>query len=345
MTSLAISGTAIPSSRNGWITPKEQLERLALSMLKDRLYANKDKMIGLVPYIAMSCATRSILRRSHLEPNNGVPILTEVPPLMDLAAEQFLADPQTGPLRLPPILSDWYIARKKLGILPEEIPPLPQNIYQIVCGKCPIYDEKRKSDGTHYTVGDTHTLQLLCEEDGNLNQFEEKIMQYGEKNYPKGRNPLQIRFFVTPARKKYGDLPFAPTHWELLTRDILPDSKNKSYETQVGMIRILNKKACVNYGPPSLEDAPRTIFLHKVATGEGLYTSGNWTNSHLTYTSLEEVMEHRLQLGSFDRHEGGQVGYVHSSGFSDVGIAAQRKFRPLNAHVSPPPSSEDEKSG
>src|SRR5438132_609198 len=119
MASLAIPNLTAPASMEQWITPQEQLQRLALVTAEERLYANKAKFEMVPDTLANTVtevAARSILRRSNLLPPSN-----EVPALTDLVVEHLIE-----PTPLPPILTNWYTALDRLNATPEKIPPLPR---------------------------------------------------------------------------------------------------------------------------------------------------------------------------------------------------------------------------
>lgn len=323
MASLAAPILAASTNRDGWITPQEQLERLAFTVAEDRFRANQAKFEKLPMILndkVTECAAKSILRCSNLlsyDAQEQVPTLTHL-----------IVDHLIEPTPLPPGLTNWYTARERLRALPEKLPPLPKDIHQIVNSKCPIYDGQIKADGTHYSVDDTHFLQLLCEEDGSLNHFENNVVKpYGENHYLQGVNPLQFRYFWHEARQEHGEVPCELTHWELTTKNILPESRNKSWAEQDELVSSLGQKAFVNYEVPSVKNTPRALFLHRVATGESLYTASDARNGHLyTYTLLRESTEiYRLVVGGFD-HAGLSVDDGYDFGDGSVGVGGLRKF-------------------
>jgi len=197
--------------------------------------------------------------------------------------------------------SNWYTALNRLGVRLEKIPPLPNHIRHILEGKCPIYSDQKKPDGTDYKIKDTHVLYLIPKELGTLNHFESEILKpYGEAKYG-NPNPLRFRYFWNTHRAEYGDVSFKETHWVLMSKDVLPGSRNKSWEVQAALVDALVKKAFVNYEAPSLQDAFAVMMLHKVATEESLYQEGNEQNGNRwTYTRVQETANgHHLIVGGF----------------------------------------------
>jgi hypothetical protein len=310
MTALTISR----DKRADWITPQEQLERLALVEVKKRLYRKKEEVpksfYDRIDWEdVVRPAIRSVLRRSNLSKSNAIP------KLQDLCVDHLM-----GPL--PSSLTEWYTARERLGILPEKLPPLPWNIDQILNSKCPVYGDEKKEDGTHYTVKETHVLQLLCEEDGSINQFEKEIRAHWKK-YPS----LRFRIFNPAARQEYGNLRFEPSHWELLTTDILPKSRKLRYPVQIAQIHSLSQKSFVHYEIPSLQNVSRTTFLHKVATNENLYSGNHVRGPRHTLTRVkDETYNGAFCFGAYTGFDGPGVYILCSGRQKYVGVAARRRI-------------------
>ena len=316
---------ALLDPRADWITPKEQLNWLALPIAKELIYTNRDKLKGLPDTLEQSiteCVTRSILRRSDLSDKESEKQITS---LMDLTVERLLE-----PAPLPQSLTIWYKALKLIDKLPEKIPPLPGNSFQIFEDKCPrqICD-KIKLDGTLYKIKEKCTLILVPKELENPDEFEKVIKSYGEKHYPEDENPLQYRNFWNTAREQHGKTPFGPTCWILHTNDVLEESRNKTWDEQVAMIDDLAKETFVNWQvPESFYETFLTIALTEIGTGQRLYQIGNQQNGRpSTYTRVKQMTDsHHLAVGG-SASSGVRVRpiyYICSD--ADIGIAAHWKF-------------------
>ena len=64
--------------------------------------------------------------------------------------------------------------------------------------------------------------------------------------------------------------PIGESHWVLMARDVIPNSRNKSYTDQKQLAQIYNKNG-VEYEIPRLLDATVNIFMEYVQTGERLF--------------------------------------------------------------------------
>lgn len=228
----------------------------------------------------------------------------------------------------------WYTALERLDLLQRRIPALPRHIHQILKGKCPLpkrAGQELKPDGTPWKVSDTHSLYLIPA--GTLNDLETRASNYGrkainahgERLYP-NENPFGFRYFVDAVRQEHGDVSFE-AEWILMSNDVLKGSRSQSWNDQVKIIQNLSREAFVEYQVPSAKQAFGFMILHKVATGESLYQSGNERNHYLyTYTRVQETTGgYHLVVGG-SAPSGVNVSDNYGCDSGDIGVAALRKF-------------------
>jgi hypothetical protein len=174
-------------------------------------------------------------------------------------------------------ITHWYTALLRLAeihpaILPQTIPPLPLDILQILNSKCPIYGDLPKRDGTFHTIGDTHVLSLCSQEFGSINTLEETMVKPYEAAHYQGETPLRSRIFWSAARREYGDLPFPTTYWRLTIRGVLQNSRGKTWDQLVELLRNLSIQAGALYEMPTLQESYAEFVMHHIATrGENVY--------------------------------------------------------------------------
>lgn len=171
-------------------------------------------------------------------------------------------------------ITNWYKALKRLSALPEKIPPLPENIDQIMEDLCPIYGDQVQEDGTYLKVKDTHFLVLIPQEFKTLQHLQDNILKPFEKReYPQPNYPLQCSsvYGYNLSWRKYAAVEFPETQWVLMTKDVLPQSRNKSWQQQVELVEALSQKALANYRIPTLQQSFTTIAMHRIATEEICY--------------------------------------------------------------------------
>lgn len=292
-------------AQDAWITPQEQLKRLALP------FANKISSI----------------------------FSNMVPDICQLIAEYALDD----------YLWEW-LCLYDLKSMPQKIPPLPPNIIEMFQKRCPIYGTQIKPDGTFNTVKDTHFLTLICEEFGTLNQFERDILKpYAKKYRKEEEGRFQFAPFDEEIRERYGNVPFPRTHWAWIVKKIIPNSIGKPYSEQVTIVHDLNlqileeipqgtekslsaqesvmsENSFGRYEVLSFHSLTAGIFLHKIATGENLYTEYVGRGCAPAICSVKESFNLiRVVVGWFGAF-GLSVMRRYDSAPTQYGISAMRTY-------------------
>ena len=204
-------------------------------------------------------------------------------------------------------------------------PSLPSNIAEILDSPCPFWPDRLVKD-THLLVlipstvdGEAFTLDLL----GELVQK------------PRGGgHSTQYFLYDDEVQRSSGDVYSSTSYWVLLTRDVLPGSRNESYEAQQAFVAA--QTAHVHhapYGIPNVLEAATAILSHYVRSGDRLYEGFLDDKSETSSTStrctglLEAASEHPspFTVGRFcDR------GLAFLSEFDDdaeeFGISFLRRF-------------------
>ncbi len=182
-------------------------------------------------------------------------------------------------------------------------PPLPPNIQTILQSSCPYWPDKK--------VEETHLLVLIPQ---TINGKSLTLKMIGEliQKPLQGTPTKYIDFYLG----QYTDPPAPPSHWALLTRDVIEGSRNKNYDQQQVLI-----KAKAPYEVPTILDATVAILTEHVRTGNRLYY-----DSPYIYTRCQEKYDKDWQLvfGCF-----GAAGLHVSSYCYDcdgIGVGGLRKF-------------------
>ena len=79
------------------------------------------------------------------------------------------------------------------------------------------------------------------------------------------------------------------SYWVLISRDVIPESRSKTYDAQKKLVANYAQKSGVPYVLPKALDAATAIFMHYVETGEYLYTDRQ-KGSERTYTRCQETV-------------------------------------------------------
>jgi hypothetical protein len=196
----------------------------------------------------------------------------------------------------------------------EEV-PLPAGMLDILNQPCPITPGKK--------VGETHTLVLIPSTVNGQPLTENRL---GTLVKAKGHFPdteAGYRYMDSAVAAQQGNSPAGQSHWVLMTKDVLPGSRNKRYAEQQAMITTLARTTGSSYEVPSLLDATTCIFMNYLTSRIRLFN-----NSPLTYTRCQEqVRGYQVIVGGFALAGLAVYGsvYAHDGAF---GVAALRKFWP-----------------
>jgi hypothetical protein len=153
---------------------------------------------------------------------------------------------------------EWFI---HFGTHLSNVPRLPTNITEILNSPCPFWPSKK--------VHETHLLVLVPQavngQPLTLKTLEELVKK------PLTGSATQFRSFNLG---KYTDPTAPPSHWVLLTRDVIEGSRDRSYQDQQ---IFLSQKGHGVYAVPTILDAIACIFMEYVRSGTRLYSDSPYT--------------------------------------------------------------------
>jgi hypothetical protein len=203
--------------------------------------------------------------------------------------------------------ADW---RKHFGDVGVE-PPLPPDIEQILNGPCPIWPGK--------TLRETHLLVLIPE---RVNGQPLTLKLLGELvQKPLQGNATKYSHFNIG---EYKDPPAPASHWALVTRDVLPNSRNKPYAEQQKI-----PQGYAGYQVPTILDAATAMFMEYIRSGTRLYGDSPWT-----YTRCQEKhnKDWQLLVGGFSA-AGLVVNVKWPDDYERYGVGGLRKSPTLAAKI------------
>ena len=120
--------------------------------------------------------------------------------------------------------------------------------------------------------------------------------------------------------QEQGDKSIDKSQWVLMTKDVLPGSRDKSYGEQQKIVADLAKKSLISYEVPETLEAAACILSQYFGSNIRLFSDNPWT-----YTRCKEkVQDFQTVIGCF-----APAGlHLSSGGFdsSRTGVAALRKF-------------------
>ena len=101
-----------------------------------------------------------------------------------------------------------------------------------------------------------------------------------------------------------------------MTNDVIPGSRNKSYDAQLQLIP-------AGYEMPGVFDAARAILWENRRSGKRCFNDNPWT-----YTRCKEIIHgYHVVVGGF-APSGLDVNDNYDDNYDDTGVAGWRKFRP-----------------
>ena len=160
-----------------------------------------------------------------------------------------------------------------------KVPPISPKIHEVLKSPSPFWPKK--------TVEETCILVLIpATVDGKPLTL--------KTLYQLVRSPLKgaatgFRYISNLVRNKFGDTPVKESHWVLITKDVLPGSRNKKYAFQKQLVEKAGYKA------PGLVDVSAAILLHQLFSGNRLFGANQWT-----YTRCQEQIDkYNLIVGGF----------------------------------------------
>ena len=192
-------------------------------------------------------------------------------------------------------------------------PPFPSNIEEIaeiMDSPCPFWSGKQ--------IKDTHLLALIPSRVGGkpltLNYLGELIKS------PKG-DGYETQYSIYPdyVREVIGNQSPDRSYWVLMTKDVLPGSRNKSYQDQCALVADHAFLTGLSYEVPRVLESSVVMLLHHARSGERLYNDIPWT-----YTRCRESTRgSQLAVGGFSS-EGPSVRSSSDSNYH--GVAGLWKF-------------------
>lgn len=199
-------------------------------------------------------------------------------------------------------------------------PALPFDIESLWQGPCPVFPGKK--------LKETHMLVYIPTSFGEheqvlsiktLGELAKKYFPNNVDGYCDGYRP-STRSLLDRLENLFIKKPF----WALMTRDILPESRGKSYFEQQAMVSDLARKTSVAYEVPKVLEIAVCILAQFVNFNTSLF-NGNTTPS--TFIRCQESLRNQpVIVGGFITVAGLSVALYENTGNNHIGIASLRKF-------------------
>lgn len=199
------------------------------------------------------------------------------------------------------------------------VPSLPKEINDILKSPCPFWPGKK--------VQETHFLILIPEMIDNQLLSLEHLGEHVKS--PKKGHKTQFSGGQLLGNIAHGYGQQAPTqaHWVLMTKDVIPQSRKKSYEEQQDLLTVVHEKTGIKYEIPHVLEACICIFVYHITSGKFLFGSkDSSSDSNLllsTYTRCQTQIDgDQIEVGGFS--QSGLLIHPFMNNFEYIGIAAIR---------------------
>lgn len=196
---------------------------------------------------------------------------------------------------------------KYFNVCVGEEPPLPLGINEYLESECPIFADKK--------VMDTHMLVLIPKTINNENFTIKHLLKIVNVIYLQNEKSSKM---VSQVISKYKGTPIKKSYWVLVTKEIFPESKNKSYFWQKKILENLIRKTGVRYKVPNVLEVAASIIMEYVRSEKLLYGS-----ACTRCREIAGIGQNQLIVGGDSRY--GFFAYVYSALGSDIGIGARLK--------------------
>lgn len=200
-----------------------------------------------------------------------------------------------------------------------EVPPIPENMAEILKSQCPFNPGKQ--------VRDTHML-VLIPYTVNSRPFTLNLLKELIEN-PQGKEATSFGYYPQTFKDALGNAQEARPYWVLMVKDVIPGSRNKTYDEQKQLVEDKGKDS---YEVPSAITAAAIILMHYLKTGESLYGQDHTIKAlgfTANYTRCHTGTEDPWPTGIGCPCGPGRVAFhICPPGYKgyDAGMAAVRKF-------------------
>jgi hypothetical protein len=188
---------------------------------------------------------------------------------------------------------------------------LPKDIFKILNGPCPIFSGKK--------VRDTH---LLFKMPTIINGEPVTITNIGKllkKSFPKTENGY--RYILSDIVTALGEERVQKAEWILVTKEVLPDSRNKTYSKQKTLVSNLTNTGQVEYQIPKTIELIVGLFAEYLRSGKRLLNS----DTQFTYGRCQDqVQGFQVVVGGFTSAGLGVLNFDYD--YDSIGVVALRKF-------------------
>ena len=251
------------------------LEKISLQELLEQYWASPDA--SLIPNITARLCHTPLVAKSPVRAHQQVLLYTTAgdPKRWDQPQEvmEGFTNLVKAEAKQPEQRCSYQVGKSEwtdyFGDVGEE-PPLPDDLDELMHSPCPFWLGNQ--------IKDTHLLVLIPEQVNGkaltLDYLGELIEQpQGSGHGTKYRGDWYAKY----VRPSIGSQGSGSSYWVLMTRDVLPGSRWKSYADQCKLVEDHAARTGLAYELPGALEAAVVMLLHYVRSGERLYSDNPWT--------------------------------------------------------------------
>lgn len=200
------------------------------------------------------------------------------------------------------------IWEKSMGNIVEDVPPLPENIREILARPCPF------SNNPDETIGKTHMLVLIPKTLDSKPFTLKTLSKHLKSNQNYDTLMLPIDRFKS--KSALSEQPVEKSYWALMTKK--PFFGNRSWEEQKELIKVSIDQ--FQYNAPTMLEACTSIVLNYIAFKEILFKKQenecNFTRCEGNYEAVQgdQTTSGNFRVGGYGHYQGrrlrGRVGLL-----------------------------------
>jgi hypothetical protein len=196
------------------------------------------------------------------------------------------------------------------------VPDLPKDTVSILDSQCPFWPDRK--------VGDTHLLVLMPATVSGV-PFTLNLLGELIKHPKNDGHETKYRHYDKGVRLQIGaSSPKAP-YWLLMTRDVLPESRDLTYRAQIELVANHSNRTGLPYELPQTLEVATALLTYHVRGGERLYHSNPWTYTRCKEWIFYESRYYPAIVGGLEP-SGLLIGHFDYGSDSRRGVAGCRRF-------------------
>jgi hypothetical protein len=191
-------------------------------------------------------------------------------------------------------------------------PRLRWDILEILNLNCPFWPDKK--------IGETHILALVPKNVSSLTTKE--MISLNLRSFctliKSATGKIALRYISNEILLNHGATE-TESQWVLVTKDVIPGSRNCSYPQQKELIAKLKAIKNLRYMVPQLFPLTAAVLLEKIRSGATYFGHEPWTNTRCQESSPDKA--HQVIFGS-STEKGPAIAYDDDGDGDNTGMAA-----------------------